>query len=152
PGLVLADRATLDDGDGVALATGAFLVVRHDLRRPANELAVGRMLDEPLDRDGHALLHLVADDTSDRAACRGFFVACSFTHRSFHYFFARSCCMVFRRAICRRTELCWSCFAPWPVAACIRRLNCSRRRFRSSSPTCASDMPRSSLSFALTSL
>src|SRR5262245_1880508 len=72
PGLALADRTAFDDRDRVACAARAFLVVRHDLRGPANELAVGRVLDQALDRHGDALLHLVADDATDRRPMRGF--------------------------------------------------------------------------------
>ena len=60
PGLALADRPALGDRDRVARSARAFLVVRHDLRGAANELSVGRVLDQALDRHGDALLHLVA--------------------------------------------------------------------------------------------
>ena len=53
--LRFADRTAFDDRDRVARAARALPVVRHDLRRAANELAVRRVLHEPLHRDGDAL-------------------------------------------------------------------------------------------------
>src|SRR5688572_1665364 len=66
PRLALADRTALDDRHRVAFAASLLLVVRHDLRGAANELAVHGMLDEALDRDGNALVHLVAHDAAHR--------------------------------------------------------------------------------------
>src|SRR5262245_57705919 len=62
PGLVPRKRAALRDRDGVALAALVLLVVREQLRRAAHGLAVGRVLDQPLDRHGDRLVHLAADD------------------------------------------------------------------------------------------
>src|SRR5690606_15245659 len=110
-----------------------------------------RVLDQALDRHSDALLHLVAHDATDRRAVsrfiRGFCCAHVSLSRSF---FARSCCRVFKRAIDLRTLACWSGFAPWPVAACIRKLNCSRRSFSSSSASSASDFSRNAFLCSLT--
>src|SRR5262245_64447528 len=64
PGLVPRQRPALRDRDGVARAALVLLVVREQLRRAAHVLAVGRVLDQPLDRHGDGLVHLVADDRS----------------------------------------------------------------------------------------
>src|SRR5690606_24715559 len=68
PGLALRQRTTLADSDPVTDAARVVLVVRHDRRRPADELAVHRMPDQSLDRDRYALVHLVADDATQDPA------------------------------------------------------------------------------------
>src|SRR6188768_3450070 len=62
PRLVPRKRSALGNRHGIARAALVLLVVRKQLRRAAHVLAVGRVLDQPLDLDGNRLVHLVADD------------------------------------------------------------------------------------------
>src|SRR5699024_4098676 len=61
PPLGSAQRPGLHDDDQVAHARRAQLVVRLDLARAPDDLAVERVLDPVLDLDHDGLLHLVAD-------------------------------------------------------------------------------------------
>src|SRR5690606_31463393 len=157
PGLALRQRTTLADRDRIADAARVVLVVRHDLRRPANELAVDRMPNQALDRNRNALVHLVADHAADDSAS-GFLAgarrlaarALSRAHALSPFCRARSASTVLILAMSLRTLPCWSGFAPWPVCAWIRRLNCSRRSFSSSSARLSSVMARNSLAFIAT--
>ena len=115
------------------------LVVRVELARLHDDLAVERMLDPPLDQHRHRLVHLVADHAADERLDQRLAAAplpCSPSSPV-----ARSCLplvalapaaacafwwiSVRTRAIPRRTvfsfELSVSCW----VAACMRRPNCS---------------------------
>src|SRR5215510_1293354 len=64
PRLAPRQRAARRDADEVALAALALLVVRQQLGRAADVLAVLRMLHEPLDLDRDRFLHLVAGDAA----------------------------------------------------------------------------------------
>src|SRR5262245_8025190 len=70
PRPVTRQRAALRDRDGVALAALVLLVVREQLRRAAHVLAVSRVLDQPLDRNGDGLVHPVADDGAGQRLAR----------------------------------------------------------------------------------
>src|SRR5690606_13138911 len=102
----------------------------HDLRRTADVLAVYRMADQPLDRDRDALVHLVADHAADdpasRLAARARRLVAGILRRAHAvspFCRARSASTVLILAMFLRTLPCWSGFPPWPVCACIRRLN-----------------------------
>src|SRR5208282_6893950 len=56
------------DGDRVAFLALIAFVMRQQLGGAANVLAVGRMLDETLDRHRNGLVHLVADDPAREQA------------------------------------------------------------------------------------
>src|SRR5688572_28009060 len=62
PALAGAHRPGLDDRHAIADLDVVVLVVREELRGPPLRLAVELVTGLPLDRDGHRLLHLVADD------------------------------------------------------------------------------------------
>src|SRR3954454_4044717 len=62
PALGRRQRTGLHDQDPVADAAVVLLVVRLELRRTPQDLAVQRVLDPVLDRDHDRLVHLVADD------------------------------------------------------------------------------------------
>src|SRR6185503_10884543 len=166
PRLVPRQRAALRDRDGVALAALVLLVVREQLRRTAHVLPVGRMLDQPLDRHGDGLVHLVADDGAGQRlgglVCRsgghgrlrlgGLLRHGLLLHRLLlgcllHALlpaFARSISfrIVFTRAILPMAFACWSGRAGCPEAAAMRRLNCSRRSSSSSSRSSSRLLPR----------
>src|ERR1700759_3291595 len=61
PALGRAERAGLHQQHTVADATLVGLVVGLEPGRPAQDLAVERVLDPVLDGDDHGLVHLVAD-------------------------------------------------------------------------------------------
>ena len=117
-----------------------FSSCARSLRRAAHVLAVAVVLHEALDGDRDRLLHLGADDRagqralgarrrwSSRLAARSSLATPVGVA-------ARTCSpsTVFTRAMLRRTLPNWSGFAAWPDACAMRRLNCSRRSFRSSS-------------------
>src|SRR5688572_2384741 len=133
PRLVPRQRPAFRDGDRIALAAFVLLVVRQQLGRAPDVFAVGRVLDQTLDLDRDGLVHLVADDgAGQRARC----VA--------HFAFLCSFCTVFSRAILPRTFACWSGRDGCPLAAAMRRLNCSRRNATSSSVRAARSLPRRS--------
>src|SRR5690606_25478913 len=68
PVLGLGHRRDLDNADGIALVAGVLGVMRVQLGRAADVLAVQRVLDLALDENRHGLVHLVADDAAfDRA-------------------------------------------------------------------------------------
>src|ERR1700681_1349827 len=68
PGLVPGERPTRRDGHGVAFMGLALLIVREELRRAADVLAVLRVLDEALNLNRNRLLHLGADDAPGEGA------------------------------------------------------------------------------------
>src|SRR6185437_10779013 len=113
PALVARQRPARSDLHQIPVARLALLVVRQQLRRAADELAVRRMLDEPLNLHGDRLLHLGADDTPGQRAgalglSAGFHGALLFAHDFLPpvagaAFRAASRCTVFRRAMLRRT-------------------------------------------------
>src|SRR5262245_43906389 len=162
PRLVPRKRAALRDRDGVALAALVPLVVCEQLRRAAHVLAVGRVLDQPLDRHGDGLVHLVADDGAGqrlaglvgggdghgRLRLGGPFRRSLPLRRLLPDRLLLACLLhallpvcarsisfriVFTRAILPMAFACWSGRAGWPEAAAMRRLNCSRRSSFSSS-------------------
>src|ERR1700722_8318976 len=105
PRFVARQRPARRDGHGVALARFALLIVRQELGRAPDVLAVLRMLDQALDLHRDRLLHLVADDaTGEGARLLGGLCWCVAAH-----FFSpavRACAsrmIVFRRAMLRRT-------------------------------------------------
>src|SRR5271168_1880633 len=61
PGFTPRHRTARLDGDGVAFLALIALVVRQQLGGAADVLAVGRVLDQTLDRHRDGLVHLVAD-------------------------------------------------------------------------------------------
>src|SRR3954463_8652510 len=62
PALRRGQRPGLHEEDTVADTRGVLLVVRLELVRTADDLAVQRVLDTVLDGDDDGLVHLVADD------------------------------------------------------------------------------------------
>src|SRR3954452_4636233 len=64
PPLRRRERPRLTDEDEVADAGDVALVVRLDLARAAQDLAIERVLDAVLDLDDDGLVHLVADDVA----------------------------------------------------------------------------------------
>src|SRR5438128_10152159 len=62
PALARRQRTRLHQEDAVADAGSALLVVRLELVRTANDLAVQGVLDAVLDSDDDGLVHLVADN------------------------------------------------------------------------------------------
>src|SRR5690606_14675304 len=101
-------------------------VVRLDLARALDVLAVQRVLDLALDQDRDGLVHLVADHPAGDRACVTLFhhalPALAFWFNT-----------VFTRAMLRRTFDIWSGRDSCPAPRCMRRLNCSRNRPSSSS-------------------
>src|SRR5687767_701563 len=143
PRLAARQRPALRDRDGVARAALVLLVVRQQPGRAPHVLAVGRVLDQPLDRDGDGLVHLVADDRAGhrlRRLARGL---CFDVHALLPAC-ARSISRrtVFTRAILPLAFACWSGRAGWPEAAAMRRLNCSRRSSSSSARSSGFVLPR----------
>jgi hypothetical protein len=65
PAFQLAERASFHDPDCIPDARLAFLVMRHEGRRPADMFFIDRVRDAAFDRDDDALLHLVADHFPD---------------------------------------------------------------------------------------
>src|SRR5687767_11209732 len=145
PRLVPRQRPALRDRHGVALAALVVLVVRQQLGRAAHVLAVGRVLDQPLDRDRDGLVHLVADDGAGQRLRRlRRWLLFSFGHYALLPACARSISRrtVFTRAILPMALACWSGRAGWPEAAAMRRLNCSRRSSCSSTRSSGLVLPR----------
>src|SRR5580698_4871223 len=134
PGLVTRQRAARHDDDGVAFLGLALFVMRQQLGRAADELAVHAVADQPFDFDGDGLLHLGAD----HATGEGALAFCFYRH-----FFspaltlALSRSTVFRRAMLLRALPNLSGLTACPVARCMRRENCSRRNLMSSSASSA---------------
>src|SRR5205814_1077905 len=114
------------------------LVVRQQLGRAADVLAIALVLDQTLDLDGDGLVHLVRDDFARQGARRllGF---------SGHFLAPTACAVsrVFTRAMCLRTRPNSEGFTIWPLADCMRRLNCSRRSRSSSVLRPSLSLPRS---------
>ena len=123
------------DLDQVAHLALVVLVVRVELARLHDDLAVQRVLDPPLDQHRHRLVHLVADHAADerldqRLARR---------RRGALPVFAavRSCCLLVpsdspsggsacARGRCRAARSsAWTLSVSCCVAACMRRPNCS---------------------------
>src|SRR5580700_8543853 len=61
PGLAARDRPAGRDRHHIALARFLVLIVREQLGGTADELAVARVTNQPLDLDGDRLFHLGAD-------------------------------------------------------------------------------------------
>src|SRR5688500_12381523 len=143
PRLAARQRPALRDRDGVARAALILLVVREQLGRAPHVLAVGRVLDQPLDRDGDGLVHLVADDRAGQRLRRVLFRFNRVGHHLLH-----ACApsisrrTVFTRAIFPLAFACWSGRAGCPAAAAMRRLNCSRRSSSSSARSSGFVLPR----------
>src|SRR6478735_10115855 len=119
----LRHRRALGDAHEVAFLAGVLGVMRVQLGRAADVLAVQRVLDLALDEHGDGLVHLVADDAAfDRVQLLGVLV-----HRRVPYFLATSPSSMFTRAISRRTRRASWVLAggSWPVAFCMRSANCS---------------------------
>src|SRR5690606_6244671 len=153
PCLSLRHWPALPDRNLVAGLALVRLVVRHHLAGTANVLAVNRVLDQAFDGDRYRLVHLVADHASldDALGLLVFGTSCLVTC-FYCAHFASSCrfssfITVFIRAISLRTRPCSCGRDSWPVACCIRRLNCSRRSFSNSLPSCSCDIDLSSLAF-----
>src|SRR5687768_11150224 len=68
PGLELGDRPRLLDADDLAFLVFVALVVGVILLRPADDLAVERVLHPPLDADHHGLVGLVGHDGAGQDA------------------------------------------------------------------------------------
>src|ERR1700730_10968751 len=156
PALAPRQRTAGRDGDHVALAALVLLVVREQLRRTTDVLAVGRMLDQALDGHRDGLVHLVADHATGHRPLRfrgggrgalGWFFGGHQTLPPARFWFST----VLTRAIDFLTRPNWFGLAGWPAAADMRRLNCSRRSFRSSSRSSAGDFALSSLTFIVRS-
>src|SRR5688572_8782512 len=144
PRLAPRQRPALRDRDGVACAALVLLVVREQLGRAPHVLAVGRVLDQPLDRDGDGLVHLVADDRAGQRLRRPLSSANRVDH---HLLPAAGAPSISRRTVLTRAILplafaCWSGRAGWPAAAAMRRLNCSRRSSSSSARSSGFVLPR----------
>src|SRR4030066_1825185 len=92
---------------------------------------------------GDGLVHLVAHHASGQGA-RGFRLCALFAHAHCPAF---SFVMVRTRAILRRTVRSFELSASWPVACCLRRLNCSRSRPSSSFSLSSADRARMSFGF-----
>src|SRR5690606_31021730 len=130
------------------------LIVRQQLRRAADVLAVTRVLDQALDLHRDRLLHLAAHDAAGkgpelrrlRLALLDRTLLFS-AHLRFPPAAASSASRttVFNRAMFRRTLRNWSGFTAWPVARCMRSANCSLRSFNSSSASSSGFLARSSL-------
>src|ERR1044071_1271689 len=69
PRLAPGQRAARDDLHRIAFLRFTTLVVREQLRRATDELAVHLVAYEPFDFDGDRLLHLGADDATGEGAC-----------------------------------------------------------------------------------
>src|SRR5690606_28759617 len=141
-GLVLGDRPGLADRHHVALTGFVVLVVRKQLRAAADELAVHRMLDVALDDHGDGLVHLVAGHAAGQRT-DDFLLFAHDASPAFIFSFST----VLTRAMFLRTFCTWSGRASWPVAFCMRRLNCSLRRSNSSSCSSFIDFVFSSCAF-----
>src|SRR5690348_13849896 len=126
--LGLGQRPALGDPHQVTLVALAFLVVRVQLGRTAQQLAVHAVLLLPIDADRHGLGSLAAGDATLQGAraARVALVLCVVHHAAPWVCFSTS--TVAARAISRRTRANWWVWAFWPCAFCMRRLNCSRRR------------------------
>src|SRR5262245_25512311 len=158
PRLVPRQRPAFRDRDRVARAALVLLVVREQLGRAAHVLAVGRVLDQALDRNRDGLVHLVADDRAGQLPRRlvrrlrgglfrgpglhGLLLGCLL--HALLPACARSISLriVLTRAILPIAFACWSGRAGWPEAAAMRRLNCSRRSSFSSSRSSSRLLPR----------
>src|SRR4029077_15610793 len=69
PGLAARHRTAGGDDDQVTIFRRALIIVRQQLGRAPDELAVGRVLHQPLDLDRDGLLHLGADHPPGEPAC-----------------------------------------------------------------------------------
>src|ERR1700691_1089432 len=68
PGLATRHRAARSDLHQISIVRLALLVVSQQLRGATDELAVHALLAEPLDLDGHRLLHLGAHHATREGA------------------------------------------------------------------------------------
>src|SRR5687767_7950536 len=123
PGLALGQRAARADRHGVAFAALVALVVGEQLGAPAHELAVRRVLHQALDHHRDRLVGLVARDAAGQGLRRLVIMVGHQRSPAAAFWFST----VFTRAMFLRTLATWSLLASWPVAFCMRRLNCSRR-------------------------
>src|SRR5690348_94402 len=139
--LGLGQRPAFGNAYQVALVALAVLVVRVQLGRTAQQLAVQAVLFLAIDQHGHRLGRLVAGDATLEGA-RGFF---GIVHHAAPWVFCFSPRIVAARAISRRTLANWWVCAAWPWAFCMRRLNCSRRSSAIWSISSCADFPRISL-------
>src|SRR5690606_4206083 len=124
----------------VAFVAGVVGVVRVQLGRALDVLAVQGVLDLALHQHGDRLVHLVADDTANDRTQRLFVV---FAHRSHPYFVLPI--RYLTRAISRRTRRVSWVFGSCPVAACMRSENCSLRRSPRWALSSSADFSRSCL-------
>src|SRR5690348_12341194 len=144
--LGLGQRPAFGNAYQVALVALAVLVVRVQLGRTTQQLAVQAVLFLTIDQHGHRLGSLVAGDAtfeSARAALVNLIVG--IVHHAAPWVFCFSPRIVAARAISRRTLANWWVCAAWPWAFCMRRLNCSRRSSAMWSVSSCADFPRISL-------
>src|SRR6185437_13703620 len=142
--LGLGQRAALGDAHQVALVALALFVVRVQLARTAQQLAVQAVLLLAFDHHGDGLGALGAAHAAiDRARAALVDLFVGVVHRATPFCFCPR--IVAARAISRRTLANWWVCALWPWAFCMRRLNCSRRRSAIWSVSSCADLPRISL-------
>src|SRR5690348_3408223 len=137
--LGLRNRTALGDAHQVALVALALLVVRVQLARTAQQLAVQAMLFLALDHDGDRLRTLGAA----HAAVDGARALVGIVHHAAPFCFWPR--IVAARAISRRTLANWWVCALWPCAFCMRKENCSRRSSAMWSISSCADFSRISL-------
>src|SRR6185295_13134855 len=134
PRLAPRERTARADLHRIAFLRLAVLVVREQLRRAADELAVRVVTDQALDLDGDGLLHLRADHSAGERArarhfgyrrllgcrrCRGF---CRALRRRGRGFRRSLLCFRFRRGLRGRLGFCCAhFFTPATAFSCASR-------------------------------
>jgi len=140
PSLGLGQGTALLDRHQIAFATFVTLIVSMQFGSPPNVLSVNGMLNQPLDGNGDRLIHFVAGHAPGQRALRLLRFRC-------HALLAFSLNTILTRAMLRRAcRKRWGLLA-WPVARCIRRLNCSRNSASNSCLNSSTVFCRSSLAF-----
>src|SRR5471030_467273 len=136
PRFGLRQRAAFANFNDIAGTAFIVLVMYVQLSRTFDEFTVDRVFHKTFNRNDNGFLHFVADYTTLQS-----------TDLISHYAPAFSVSKVFTSATLRRTcfNMCVCC--SWPLAVCMRRLNCSRKRLRSSVFSSSTLFSRSSCAF-----
>ena len=139
PRLPLGNRACRLNLNGVTFTALTCAVVCKDLAAAPDELAVERVSDHALHLHHNRLLHLAANHLAHQHAGGLAYFAHALTPISPN--------TILMRAMSFRSFCNWSGFDSWPVAFCIRRLNCSLCRSRSCVLSSSADFALISFTF-----
>src|SRR5690606_34505683 len=127
PALALGHRPAGRNGNQVAFPALIVFVMRQQFGAALDVLANSRMLHHPFNHHGDGFIRLVAHHLAGQRALFACFAHDTSPPMAFSFN------TVLTRAIFLRTWKTSVWRANWPVACCMRRLNCSLRNDSSSS-------------------